>query len=415
MAQLDDDNLRRLAAEVLDRNPGVARLRARAAAAAAKAPQVRALPDPVATLAWFVLPPETRVGPQRLRASISQKLPWFGKLALKEQAALYGAAAVAAEVEARRLTVVTEVRRLFHELAFVDEHAVIVREQRENFIRHEENARARYSAGMGLQQEVIRIQAEITRTEVRLLEIEARRKSLLAALNALRDRPADLEIGSLSGHQPRERVPDAGELRRQAVARRPELAAADAGIARNEVLVELAGKNFKPDFTLGLGYTLVDRRDDAPGRSNPPPDDGEDVLGLSVGVNLPVWRRKLEAGLEEALRMQSAAEERKRELLAGIEASLGDVAARLPLLFQEWELFELVLLAQAEEALSSAETAYITGKLNAVDLLDAEDVLFKVRTTAARTRADHAVAWAQLEGAAGGVVTPAGVSTPKED
>lgn len=404
VAQLDNDNLRRLAPEVLDRNPDVARLRARAAAAAAKAPQVRALPDPVATLAWFVLPPETRVGPQRLTASIAQKLPWFGKLALNEQAALYGAAVAEAEVEARRLTVLTELRRLFHELVFVDQYTAIVRAQRENFVRHEENARARYSAGMGLQQGVIKIQAAITRTEARLLEIETRRRSLQAALNALRDRPADWEVESLAQPRPQAAAPERGTLRRLAAIRRPELAAAAAEIARSEVLVELAGKNFKPDFTVGLSYTLVGRRDDDAGRSNPPPDDGDDVLALSVGANLPVWRRKLAAGLEEALHLQSAAGEHQRRLLAEIEGTLGDLTARLPLLYQQWKLLDGVLLAQAEEALRSAEAAYLTGRLNAVDLLDAEDVLFEVRTAVARTRADHAIAWAQLEGAVGRVL-----------
>jgi len=404
VAALDDENLRRLAAEVLDRNPDVARLRARAGAAAAKAPQVKALPDPVATLAWFVLPPETRVGPQRLSVSIAQKLPWFGKLVLNEQAALYRAAAAEAEVEARRLTVLIELRRLFYELAFVDAHAAIVRAQRENFVRHEENARARYSAGMGLQQGVIKIQAAITRTEARLLEIERRRRSLQSALNVLRDRPSDWEVESLAPPRPEEAAPELGRLRRLAATRRPELAAASAEIARSEVLVELAGKRFKPDFTVGLSYTLVDRRDDPAGRSNPPPDDGEDVLALSVGANLPVWRRKLEAGLEEALRLQSAAEEHKRRLLAEIEGTVGDLTARLPLVYQQWKLLEGVLLAQAEEALRSAEAAYFTGKLHAVDLLDAEDVLFEVRTAAARTRADHAIARAQLEGAVGGIL-----------
>ena len=74
-------------------------------------------------------------------------------------------------------------------------------------------------------------------------------------------------------------------------------------------------------------------------------------------------------------------------------------AARLPLLYRQWKLFADVLLAQAEEALSSSEAAYTTGKLNALDLLDAEHVLFEVRTATARTRADHAITLAELEGA----------------
>ena len=115
-----------------------------------------------------------------------------------------------------------------------------------------------------------------------------------------------------------------------------------------------------------------------------------------------MWKRKLEAGLEEALRRRAAALETQRLLRAQVEEQIGGTAARLPLLFEQWQLFEEVLLAQAEEARNSSEAAYTTGKLNALDLLDAEHMLFQVRTSAARTRADHAIATAELEGFVGG-------------
>lgn len=198
LAALRPPALRELATEVLARNPDVARARRRAAAAEARAPQEGSLPDPMAALTLFVRPPETRVGAQRLSASISQRFPWFGKLALREQAALYAAGAALAEVEAIRLEVLTETRRLYYELAFVAEHEAIVRAERDALVRYEKTARARYSAGRGLQQEIVRIQAQITRSDQRLLELAARRASLVAALNALRDRPADEPVEGLS-------------------------------------------------------------------------------------------------------------------------------------------------------------------------------------------------------------------------
>ncbi|MEO1367931.1 MAG: hypothetical protein AAFX50_12215, partial [Acidobacteriota bacterium] len=59
LAAVPGPGLRELGADMLDRNPEIARARRSAAAAAAKAPQVRALPDPVAALTLFALPPET--------------------------------------------------------------------------------------------------------------------------------------------------------------------------------------------------------------------------------------------------------------------------------------------------------------------------------------------------------------------
>ncbi len=404
-ATLTDETLRGLVGEVLVRNPEIARARHRAAAAAARAPPAKALPDPEASLAIFALPPETRVGPQRLNAAVSQRFPWFGKLALKERAALFAAAAAEADVEALRLRLLTEARRMFYELSFLGEHVVIAAQEREHLTRHEEIARARYSAGLGLLQEVIKIQADITRSESQLLEIEMRRRSVLASLNALRDRSAATELEDGTLPRPRPRMPALEELRQQSWRRRPELAAARAGIAQREAQVELAGKGFRPDFRVGISYTMVDRRQDEAGRVDPPAGDGDDILELSAVANLPIWKRKLNGALEEALREQSSAEERRRQVLAGIEGEIGDAAARLPLLYRQSQLFENVLLTQAEETARSSEAGYVTGKLNALDLLHAHHVLFEVRIALFRTQADYAIALARLEGAIGGSIS----------
>ena len=389
--------LRDLSTEVLERNPEIARAERLAVAAETKAPQVRALPDPVAALSLFVLPPETRTGPQRLSASIRQKFPWFGKLALREKAALYAAAAARAEVERIRLDKLTETRKLAHELAFLDAYETVVKGERSTLVRYEKAAQARYAAGTGLQQGIVRIQAQITRTDTRLLEIAERRSALLAQLNRLRDRPAGAPVDSLDANDPSEPRFEAAALHGMAGSRRPELAAAEARIAAGSALVALAEKSFRPDITLGLSYTAVEGRDDAAARLTPPEDNGDDILALTGSLNLPVRRKKLEAGLEEATATRWAAEEEKRAVLADIESTIGDLATRMPLLYEHLTLLETVLRKQAREALRSAETAYSTGKLNAVDLLDAEVVLFEVQIAAARTRTDLAVAWADLE------------------
>ena len=186
---LDDAELRAIAVEVLERNPQLAVAAARARAAALQAPQARALPDPTVGLTAFVAPPETRVGPQRLMVTISQRLPWLAKLSLGERAAALEAAALAADVEARRLELVTETRRLWYELAYLERHREITEEFRRHLEQHEEIARTRYATGVGLSQGVVKLQAEISRVDSRLLEIAERRAALAARLDGLRDRP----------------------------------------------------------------------------------------------------------------------------------------------------------------------------------------------------------------------------------
>ena len=500
VASLEPATLRTLAEEVLARSPELARLRRQAEVAEARAPQVRSLPDPMAALTAFLLTPETRTGPQQLQASLSQRFPWAGKLAAAEREALWMAASERAQVEVRALELVTEARRLLWELATLGAEEEILRGDRYTLERFEQLARARYAAGGGIGQPVVKIQAEITRVDQRLLDVSTRRAALTAAVNALRDRPADAAVevpdlpavppGSdpeltesrrrgtaeaplpapdgdpelpdtrrpadaeaeaperpfpspaedpepaetrrlrdaeaeaperplpLPGEDPEPAEtwrradaeteppspgagPELAELRRWAAARRPELARERARIAAAEAAGERAGLERRPDVTVGLGYTLVGEREDAAGRAMPPENNGDDVLGVTVGVNLPVRTTRIEAGIAEAAARRGAAEEALRGASTAIERDLGDLVQRLRLTREQSDLFDRVLLLQAEEALHSAEAAYTAGTLRALDLLDAERTLFQVRLGAARARADHLIARARLEGAAG--------------
>ena len=189
VASVSDAKLRLLLEEVLERSPRLARLEAEAAAVEQRSPQVKALPDPMATLTWFVMSPQTRVGPQRAAVNLTQQFPWFGTLELDEQAAMWDAVAGRARLEAARIEVLTEARTDYHELQFLEVERRVVEEDRATLDHYAELALARYASGVGLDQAVIKIQAEITRTETRLLNLAARRATVVARINALRDRP----------------------------------------------------------------------------------------------------------------------------------------------------------------------------------------------------------------------------------
>ncbi len=395
---------RDLLREVLDRNPELAGLEAAARGAAQRAPQVRSLPDPLLAVTGYIWPVETRVGPMHVMGSISQRLPWFGKLKLREQAAFEEALAAGARLEAARLRLMTEARRVYQELAFLGAFADIVGEDRATLVHYEELSRARYASGVGLGQAIVKIQAEITKDDARLLDVATRRASLLASINALRNRPQETPFEALLPPGAHAVRLDGGELRRIAVENRPEIAAADADIARAGVMVDLARKDYSPDITLGLSYTSVGKRTDVPGLISPPPDNGQDALALSGAINLPIWKHRLQAGLQEALEARSRSEDAKRSAVVSIEQSLGDLMARIPLTWQRWRLFQDVLLVQADQSLRSAEAGYSSGTLAALDLLDAERVLLEVRIQASRTLTDYFIALLQLEGTLGGPI-----------
>ncbi len=395
---ISDSELQLLIREVIERNPRVASLRAEAAAKVQKAPQVKSLPDPTASVTWFVLSPQTRVGPQDVTINIAQRFPWFGELDLEEQAAILDAAAAKARVESLILELVTTTRTRYRELQYLRLEEMIVREDRNTLDRFEELSRARYAAGTGLGQAVIKIQAEITRADARLLAIEDRVVEIEAAINRLRDVRAStpVRLGTIFGAFTDEL--EIESLRKQAISGRPEVVEATARIDASTARVDISSKKRSPDVFVGLTYGLVGKRDDDAGRLNPPQGNGDDILGLTGGMTIPLWSKSLRAGEEEAAQYKLAAEERRRAVIADIEGSLGDLVGRVPLLRDQIELFERALIPQAEESLISVENAYGAGTANALDLLDAERTLLTVRLGLERIRTDLAVVLARLEG-----------------
>ncbi len=399
---LADADLQLLAWEVLDRNPGLAAAVADARAASARTAQRQSLPDPMLAVTWFAMSPQTRVGPQKAGVSLAQRLPWFGKLDLQGRAAALDAIAADARVEALKIELLTRTRTLHQELLFEDVQEQILDEERSALERFEELARARYASGAGHRQAVVKLQAEITRADARRLGIDQRRAELTAAVNVLRDLSSHTAVRLARGDRHFDLPVDLVFLRTRAVVARPEVTAADAEVAAADVRVQLAAKRRSPDVTVGLSYGFVGRRDDAAGEANPPQGNGNDILALSGGINLPVWSKALDAGVEETVQKRLSAEERRRAVIAVIEGELGDVARRIPVMREQLELFEQTLLVQARESLHSAEIAYASGTGGALDLLDAERTLHEIRLGAERTRADLAIARARLEGVIAG-------------
>ncbi len=396
-----DEQLRVYIEQALERNPAVRQAFSRYRAAQQKMPQVSALPDPVLTLTQYLRAPETRVGPQWTMVSLSQKFPWFGKLSDREKIAAKEAAILREQYEAQQDEVIRQVKLAYYTLAYIDAAITITQEDLELLGHYETLAQARYSQGVGLQQAVVKLQAEITRALNRLDELEIQRVNAEAALNRLLDRPARSPISRITlAEQPEVKIDYKGLL---AVGRRnrPEVVAALLGIEKNEKRIQLARRSYWPDFTLGASFLNVTGRTDRPGVVNPPPDNGKNVWAITVGANIPIWRRKYDAAVLEATEDKLAAKEGYRDIVNGVEAAVRSIGFRIETIAEQIKLFEDTLLPQAEQSLRSAEAAYSTGTLGVLDLLDSERVLLNVRLGLAQLESEFMKSLADMERAIG--------------
>jgi outer membrane protein TolC len=364
----------------------------------------RKLPDPRAEITAFVLPPETRVGPQRASARLVQRIPGGGKRGIAGRTAELEGAVVDAELEALRLRLVTEARRLAAELGHVATARSLLADEIRTLGHYEELARARYASGRGLQADAVRIQTEITRLEAHRLELAERASKLRAELNELRRRPgAPVPVVTL---RPADPGPfDWQALRAAAVASSPELHALEARAERSDSLAELAARGSSPDFSIGLTYAWVDPRDDVEVE-----DNGRDVLGINGGITIPVWGAAVDAEVEAATEERIAVEADRRAAVATIERRLDELSGRLPEIRRRLELLETVLPVQAEQSLESVEAAYVAGRADVLELLEAERVLLDARLATDRARTDLALVLIELEAAVAAPLARGGLS-----
>jgi len=263
-------------------------------------PQVTALDDPIASNSVFPIP---SVGPQYsimgympYSALLAQQFPWFGTLRLRGEAADHDVRIALFELAATQLDVVAEVKRAYHDLRYSERALALLQENRklaEDFL---ELARVRYSLATASQSDVLRAEVAVSDIDRELEATQQAVSEARAELARVLHADPDLVIET-SAESPLVAVPEKlDRLTELAMAGRPELEGRLAAIARDEKAIELARKRFYPNFTLGAIYQDMERtnataRDTAMGMPN---------VGLFVGFNLPIYHKKLVAGVHEA-------------------------------------------------------------------------------------------------------------------
>ena len=395
----NDPRLAALVGEALESNPQLRQAFLDAQAARLRVAQVTALPDPTLAVTQHARSPETRVGPQTTVVALSQKFPWFGKLSDRGRIATKQAGVRDAFYQQQEAELVRRIKLAYYDLGYLDRALGITAEQ-EQLLRHYETlAQARYAQGVGLQQAVVKLQAEITQVLNRRQELLRQRVELETGLNALCDRAVHASIPAVSPiDRPVVQI-DTDRLSAIGHANRPEVRAAVLQIESRERGVQLARRQYWPDFSLGASWGNVRGRPRA--GLNRPPNNGKDVYSLNLSLSLPLFRPKYDAGVQEASERVAAAKAAHQNVVNTLDAAVRSTGVRLRMTEEQIALFERALLPQAEQALRSTEEAYATGTTGVLALLDSEEVLLEVRLGLARLETDYMKALAEMERAIG--------------
>ncbi|SFM44938.1 TolC family protein [Thermodesulforhabdus norvegica] len=357
-----------------------------------KIPQVKSLPDPRFTYAYYIKNVETRVGPQRQSFSIAQTFPWYDKLRLKGETAFLEAEALRWELESKRWKLYEDLSRLYYDLAYT-RRAVDITNDHIALLGHLESAlKIGYSAGIVPYGYLTQLQTEMGKLENRLKTLEDYIAALEAEFNSLLHRSVwepvvvgELrDVGSVSINER-----DALRLIEESS---PDLKVAEKRVALAQKGVDLAKTFYFPDLTLSV--TAIDTGD----ADNPlTPESGKDPVIVGVSVNLPFWWERIEAGVKEARTRYEASIADREKTLDLLSARLKLILYRLRDSERKIRLYGNDLIPKARQSLEVNLENLRTGEATFSDVINAERVLLEFELSLEEARAGAAKALAAYE------------------
>lgn len=361
-------------------------------AAIQKTPQVSTLPDPQLTFGVYIVPVETRVGPQRMSYGLTQKFPWIGKLSAKETVALREADVLKAKADSIKTKIFRNVKITYYELLYLQRAIRLTAEQVELLEFLEATIRAQYSSGNALYANLLRTQVELDSSRNREASLKDMYLPLQARLNAAMGRNIDDTV-HLSNVVAELQLEIKEELLRKLLQQKnPELLSFDQQLAGADAQITLAEKNYYPDLTFGIKSIYTDKA-----RSGDPSQNGDDPVIASVSLNIPIWQDGRDAALKEGREKRlvaiQAKKGRKDLLLADLDLAL----YRYRDAIRQITLYEESLLPKAEQSVAVTLEAYQSGTVDFEDVIAAEKTYFELYIAQARALTDQAQRIAQLE------------------
>lgn len=383
--------LNSLITEALNNNPQIQAAYNKWKAAEYKVTQVKTLPDPMASYTYFGESVETRVGPQKDKYGVMQKIPFPGKLGLKGKAQLKDAQILKEKYEAEKREIIKQVKFIFYDIFWVDKAIEINEEEKSILENLEKAARIKYESNLAPQQDVIKAQVEISRIIDKLFVLNQTRKSLVARLNSVLNRSRDFSLEQIKSLEMSQFVLNLNELRDAAHSNRQELIAADLQIQRDEFERSLAKMDYLPDFTVGFDYINV------AGGHTTSVDDGKDAWMTTLAINVPIWFNKLSAKVNEKRLSLEASKKNYENVENSVDYEIEDLYFKINTYKDIISLYKTALIPQTEQSFESAKIAYETQKVDFLNWLDSEKVLLQTRLAYYKSIVDYEKSIAYLE------------------
>jgi outer membrane protein, heavy metal efflux system len=382
-------SLKDLIGEAEQNNPEIAVAERGYAASTHVARQASALPDTQVTLQHLsVGSPRPFAGYTNsdfayVGLGVSQEIPYPGKRSLRGQIANREADVRRVQIESVRRRVTNKLKAVYFRLAYLQQTLSVLERNGQLLKDVEQIVESRYRVGQGNQQEVLKAQLQSTKILQEITMHHREVGQLEAQLKPLLNRPQespDIQTEPLAARSVTYSASDLLSLAKQ---ENPDVQAQRAMLAKTGSQVELAKKEFRPDFTVQYMYQNTDRK-------------FRDYYMASFSVTLPNrGRRKADLAQAEATRDQA-----NKQLEAEIQQRLAEVQDQYVVAqtsAEQLRIYKDGLIPQSNATFQSALAAYQANRQDFETLLSAFIDVLNLEIEYQGELAEHEVALARLE------------------
>jgi outer membrane protein TolC len=342
---------------------------------------------------YFPNPIETRLGPQDWNASLSQAIPYPGKLMKAGDMVEKDAEVARLNLDKSIRDTATNVRVAFYELLYI-RNAQKVAAENSKLIEHlRKVGETVYAEDQAALIDIVKAQSQAGQLQYDILLLNELELTEVTNLNSLLNRPPQAAIGELVLPDAQPLVYTLPELYDLAKANQEEIKMMDALVNKADINVDLASDQRLPDFSVGVFYAGIG----SPDVPQAPKDAGDDAFGVQFGISVPIWFGKNNSRVDQALAEQSRAVAAKQSQLNDTRSNIHSMYFKLQNSLRLITLYQNNLLPQAASAMTMAETLFREKQTGFSDFIEAQSTWYNFNLAIARATADYGKYLAQLE------------------
>jgi outer membrane protein TolC len=376
---------------VLDRNRSVEAARQGWRAAVARVRQSGALEDPMVSVEIAPLSIGSRSARLGYDATISQRLPWPGKLALDESVARAEADAERSDYDAVRLELALAASLLYDDYFVAERSLEITAEHVELLRAMRAGAIAQFESGRASAQDPLQAEFELTHMEHDAVVLATKRDVTVAQMNELLHRPPEATLPPPTKDLTPAPAPGPGEAQRleaEAVDRRPDIVSARQHARAEQARADRAGREYLPDVTVSTSYNSMW-------------DMPEHRWMVGLGFNLPIQTGRRGGAVDEAGAARAKFEAEAERMSDAVRTQVVVARKQLEESAHVLHIYDERLVPIARDEVRAARAAFTASQSPFVAVVDAEKNLRAVELELQVARADYDRRRAELDRALG--------------